>query len=101
MDPATAALECRFLLEGVVVEDPRHQCGVNGWCGYGRSSSLSFADLIALGLFHFFFIHIWLDNMKNVFPLTLIFPGKFSFILSSTDAHTHIFPKQKSSHEAI
>ena len=55
MDPATAALECRFLPEGVVVEDPRHQCGVNGWCGYGRSSSLSFADLIALGLFYFFF----------------------------------------------
>ena len=51
----TAALECRFLLEGVVVEDPRRQCGVNGWCEYGRSSSLSFADLVALGLFYFFF----------------------------------------------
>jgi hypothetical protein len=56
LDPVTAALECRSLPEGVAVEDPRHQCGVNGWCGYGLSFSLSITDLIVMGLFFFFFL---------------------------------------------
>ena len=56
-----ASLECRFLFEGVVVEDPCHPCGVNGWCGYGLSCSLSIVHLIALRLiscFFFFFAHL-------------------------------------------
>jgi hypothetical protein len=55
LDPVTAALECRFLPEGVAVEDHRPPCDVNGWCGHGLSCSLSIADLISLELFTFSF----------------------------------------------
>jgi hypothetical protein len=76
LDPVTAALECRSLPEGVAVEDPRHQCGVNGWCGYGLSCSLSIADMIALGLFFFFFF--FFPRLRIAFGLvTLLVVGVF------------------------
>ena len=31
LDPVTVTLECRFLPEGVVVEEPHRPCGVMRW----------------------------------------------------------------------